>query len=87
MEEMAQLATAMMVVVFAAVLLVAGQRFIEYRSLNSFDIPAVAVVILGERKSDRREVVEAAAYARRWLLHAMTLEYFLTSSAQLCSVL
>lgn len=25
--------------------------------------------------------------SRRWLLHAMTLEYFLTSSAQLCSVL
>jgi len=50
MEEMAQLATAMMVVVFAAVLLVAGQRFIEYRSLNSFDTPAVAVVILGGGK-------------------------------------
>jgi hypothetical protein len=43
MEETSQLATAMMAVVFAAVLLVIGQLFIEYTS-KSFDTPAVAAV-------------------------------------------
>ena len=38
MDEMSQLATAMMAVVFSAVLLVSGQLFIEYRnSPKSFD--------------------------------------------------
>ena len=50
MEEMSQLATAMMVVVLAAALLVSGQLFIEKRSLNSFDAPAVAAVTLGGGK-------------------------------------
>lgn len=48
MEEMFQLATAVMVAVLAAVLLVSGQLFIEKRSLNCFDAPAVAAVTLGE---------------------------------------
>ena len=43
MEEISQVATAMMAVVFAAVLLVIGQLFIEYTS-KSFDTPAIAAV-------------------------------------------
>lgn len=46
MEEISQLATAMVAVVFAAVLLVSGLLFIEYRSSKSFDTPAVAGVTL-----------------------------------------
>ena len=44
MDEMSQLMTAMMAVVFSAVLLVSGQLFIGYRSSKSFDTPAVAAV-------------------------------------------
>jgi len=44
MDEMSQLTTAMLAVVFSAVLLVSGQLFIEYRSSKSFDAPAVAAV-------------------------------------------
>ena len=44
MDEMSQLATAMMAVVFSAVLLVSGQLLIEYRFSKSFDVPAVAAV-------------------------------------------
>ena len=42
MDEMSQLTTAMLAVVFAAVLLVSGQLFIEYRSSKRFDMPAIA---------------------------------------------
>lgn len=86
MEEMFQLATAMMVAVLAAVLLVSGQLFIEKRSLSCFDTPAVAAVTLGGI-SIGPKLSRRLPTSRRWLLHAMTLEYFLTSSAQLCSVL
>ena len=44
MDEMSQLTTAMMAVVFAAVLIVSGQLFIEYRSSKRFDTPAIAAV-------------------------------------------
>ena len=50
MEEISQLATAMVAVVFAAVLLVSGLLFIEYRS-KSFDTPAVAAVTLRGEKT------------------------------------
>jgi hypothetical protein len=45
MEEISQLATAMVAVVFAAVLLVSGLLFIEYRSSKA-STPAVAAVTL-----------------------------------------
>jgi hypothetical protein len=51
MEEISQLATAMVAVVFAAVLLVSGLLFIEYRSSKSFDPPAVAAVTLHGEKT------------------------------------
>ena len=51
MEEISQLATAMMAVVFAAVMLVSGQLFIEYRSSKSSDRPAVAAVTLQGEKT------------------------------------
>lgn len=41
MHEVHQLATAMLLLVFAAVILVAGQLFIEYRSKNNAFIPVV----------------------------------------------
>jgi hypothetical protein len=44
MDEMSQLTTAMMAVVFSAVLLVSGQLFIEYRSSKRFDTPGLAAV-------------------------------------------
>ena len=50
-EELSQLATAMVAVVFAAVLLVSGLLFIEYRSSKSFDTPAVAAVTLRGEKT------------------------------------
>jgi len=46
MDEMSQLTTAMLAVVFAAVLLVSGQLFIEYRSSKRFDAPAIAAMTL-----------------------------------------
>jgi hypothetical protein len=51
MEEISQLATAMMAVVFAAVMLVSGQLFIEYRSSKSSNTPAVAAVTLQGEKT------------------------------------
>jgi hypothetical protein len=42
MAEKSQLTTAMMALVFLAALLVSSQLFIEYRSSNSFNAPAVA---------------------------------------------
>jgi hypothetical protein len=41
----------MMAVVFAAVMLVSGQLFIEYRSSKSSDRPAVAAVTLQGEKT------------------------------------
>ena len=41
MNESPQLASAMLALVFAAVMLVAGQLFIEYRSTNNAFTPAV----------------------------------------------
>ena len=46
MEEVSELATAMIVVVFAAVLLVIGQLFIENRSSKGLDTSAVPAVTL-----------------------------------------
>ncbi len=46
MEEVFELATAMMVVVFAAALLVSGQLFIENRSSKGLDTSAVPAVTL-----------------------------------------
>jgi hypothetical protein len=40
MNEIPQLASAMLTIVFAAVMLVAGQLFIEYRSMKSPLMPA-----------------------------------------------
>ena len=51
MEEISQLATAMMAVVFAAVMLVSGLLFIDYRSSKSSDTPAVAAVTLQGEKT------------------------------------
>ena len=51
MEEISQLATAMVAVVFAAVLLVSGLLFIDYRSSKSFGTPAVAAVTLRGEKT------------------------------------
>jgi hypothetical protein len=51
MEEVSELATAMIIVVFAAVLLVSSQLFIEYRSSKSLDTLAVSAVILRGEKS------------------------------------
>ena len=50
MEENFQLATAMMALVFAAVLLVSGQLFIEYQSSKSFAPPAIAAATLRVEK-------------------------------------
>jgi hypothetical protein len=44
MNEVPQLATAMLTLAFAAVMLVAGQQFIEYRSKNSAFTPAVVKI-------------------------------------------
>ena len=44
MEEVFELATAMLVVVFAAALLVSGQLFIENRSSKGLDMSAVTAV-------------------------------------------
>jgi hypothetical protein len=41
MNEVPQLASAMLALAFAAVMLVAGQLFIEYRSTNNASAPAV----------------------------------------------
>jgi hypothetical protein len=41
MDEIPQLASAMLALAFAAVMLVAGQLFIEYRSTNNAYAPAV----------------------------------------------
>jgi hypothetical protein len=41
MNEVPQLASAMLALAFAAVMLVAGQLFIEYRSTNNAFTPAV----------------------------------------------
>jgi hypothetical protein len=46
MEEVSELATAIIVVVFAAVLLVIGQLFIENRSSKGLDTSAVPAVTL-----------------------------------------
>ena len=46
MEEVFELATAMLVVVFAAALLVSGQLFIENRSSKGLDASAVPAVTL-----------------------------------------
>jgi uncharacterized membrane protein len=51
MEEISQLATAMLAVVFAAMLFVGGQLFIESRSSKGFDTPAVAAVTLRGEKT------------------------------------
>jgi hypothetical protein len=48
MEEISQLA---LVVVFASVLLVSGQLFMEYRASKSFDGPAVATLTSGTVKT------------------------------------
>ena len=44
MEEVFELATAMLVVVFATALLVSGQLFIENRSSKGLDMSAVSAV-------------------------------------------
>ena len=44
MNEIPQLASAMLAVAFAAVMLVAGQLFIEYRSTNNALKPAVVKI-------------------------------------------
>jgi hypothetical protein len=41
MKEIPQLASALLVLAFAAVMLVVGQLFIEYRSKNDTFVPAV----------------------------------------------
>ena len=46
MEEVFELATAIMVVVFAAALLVSGRLFIENRSSKGLDTSAVPAVTL-----------------------------------------
>ena len=51
MEEISQLATAMVAVVFAAVLLVSGLLFIDYRSSKNSNTPAVAAVTLQGKKT------------------------------------
>ena len=48
MEENSQLATAMMALVFAAVLLISGQLFIEYRSSKASTPALAAVTLRGE---------------------------------------
>jgi hypothetical protein len=50
MEEDSELAIAMIVVVFAAVLLVTAQLFIEYRSSKSFDALAISAMTLRGEK-------------------------------------
>jgi hypothetical protein len=42
MNEMSQLANAMVAVVFAAVLVVAGQLFVEYRAAKNPAMPGLA---------------------------------------------
>jgi hypothetical protein len=48
MEEISQLA---LVVVFAAVVLVSGQLFMEHRASKSFNGPAVATLTSGAAKT------------------------------------
>jgi hypothetical protein len=50
MNEMSQLATAMVAVVFSTVMLVSGQLFIEYRSTKN---PVVGSLVAATLRADR----------------------------------
>jgi hypothetical protein len=56
MNEMSQVASAMLVLVFAAVMLIIGQQYIERRSAKSFVIQAAQASPTLKPTDDRRVV-------------------------------
>jgi len=54
MNDMSQLASAMLVLVFAAVMLVVGQLYIENRSAKTFVIPTAQASLMCWKKPTRQ---------------------------------